>query len=583
MRKGRRSGTRLLSIVAIIGVLVLASCGGGEPTATPAATPTAMPQATSTQVPSVPTQPPTATARPVPTATSTSIPPTPTAEPKYGGRLTLRLIRPLPPLDSYSAAALIVHYAIMPILNNLIMLEPYELDRIVGDLAESFEVSADGLTHTFNLRQGIKWQDGKEFTSADVIYNYERAKNPPGPRVAYHSKNFEQVDVLEAPDDYTVRVVLKEPSARFLPSIAISPLLMYPAHISMEDWNTNPVGTGPYVFRDHVTNVSFHVDRNPSYWKEGLPYLDGLDFQVIADAALAEGAFRSGQIVSTNNGYDGDWFTFKVDDLKRLFPDLEVRSYVANRQDMYFAQKEPWTNDKVRQAIHLAFNRFEFVPLFRRGFPELGEPLASWMVPAKFGGKFALTRQEMERLPGFRVDDKAEDIAAAKRLLDEAGVDLSKINVQIIGGRFFQDSAEAAQGVLRESLGLESELQIMQSVTELLIQGSFDININSSTFLVDDPVDSIGQFYATGGGRNFQKWANPEIDAMLDEQDRLLDYTRRLSVVENIQRQMFEWAPGVPMAWTVIRWGYRGFVKDVPGVLNVGSPFFRWEQVWLDR
>ena len=594
--------------------VVLAACGGGQPTATPSpvtatptpavttATPTPL-VPTATPAPLVPTATPaalapTATPAPLtPIATPTRVAPAstptplatpsprttaPTPTPKYGGRLSLRAIRPFT-FDTFDAGALAAHYTIMNMMNQLIMPDPYTLETIIGDLAESFSLSADGRVYTFKLRQGVRWHDGIAFTPKDILYNVERARTPADPRKTYHKERFALLQSIDAPDQLTVRITLQRPSALFPPNIALSSFLMYPAHIpDLAEWANKPVGTGPYVFGQHTKDTRLSVNRNPAYFKPGLPYLDGLDFTVISDVTLAEAAFRTGRSVTTNNGYDENWFSFKIADLQKQFPDLEVRYYVPHRQELYFAQREPWTDKRVRQAFNLAFDRHLYVPLYRRGFQNLGEPLASFMLPTRFGGQWGLPASEMERLPGFRQAEKAQDIAAARRLLAEAGVDLSRRRVVLLGNQFFQNSAEAVQAVLRQTLGFEPSMEIEIDANPRLLNGNFDINVLVTPFQLDEPFDSMRSLIAGAG--NLQNWVNPRVNALMAEQDVALNPARRKALMVELQQEAYDWAQPVPVVWTISAWGYRSsMVKHVPLVLNTGSPFFKWEEVWLNQ
>lgn len=591
-----------LMLVALSAGLLAGACGGGTATPTPpptarapVATATAVPAASPTAAPpAAPTLPPstvvpsaagTATPAPTPTRppaspTATAVPASPTVQPKYGGRLALRAIRPFL-FDTFDAAALSAHYTAMPMLNQLVMPDPYNLKTIVGDLAQTYEVSADGKAYTFRLRPGIQWQDGQPFTSKDVAYTIDKAMHPSSPRKTYHLARFSLVDKIETPDASTVRITLQRPSARFLINVALSALLVYPAHVpNIDDWAKSPVGTGPYKFVKHVTDVSLSVDRNPSYFKKGLPYLDGLDFTVIVDPALAEAAFRSGKSLTTNDGYDENWFSFKVDVLKKQFPDLEVRTYVPNRQELYFSQKPPWTDQRVRQAINLAFDRTQYIPLYRSGFANLGEPLAGFMLPPHLGGQYGIPRAEMEKTPGFRTNGKADDIAAAKKLLADAGIAGSS-KVVLLGSVFFRNSAEAAQAVLRQTTGLDVGLEIAQDATDRLINGNFDINVLSTTFLLDEPFESMRSLIV--GASNLQKWVNPKIDSMLNAQDIELDPAKRRQLLLDLQQEAYSYAQPIPIGWTIGAWGFRTAVKNMPQLLNVGSPFFKWEQVWLEK
>ncbi|MGA2150987.1 MAG: ABC transporter substrate-binding protein, partial [Geobacteraceae bacterium] len=145
--------------------------------------------------------------------------------------------------------------------------------KLEGELAENWDVSPDGLTITFHLRHGVKWHDGRAFTSHDVLYTYLVTIDPKTPTA--YADAFKQVQRAEAPDPYTFRVTYAKPFAPALESWGMSIL---PAHllegkdITKSDLARHPIGTGPYIFREWIAGQKITLEDNPDYY-EGRPYI----------------------------------------------------------------------------------------------------------------------------------------------------------------------------------------------------------------------------------------------------------------------------------------------------------------------
>lgn len=168
-------------------------------------------------------------------------------------------------------------------------------------LATSWEVSADGLTYTFHLRDGVKWHDGVPFTSADVQRSILLLKQ-------YHPRGrntFANVDRVETPDDLTAVIVLTKPAPYLLTAFAAQESPIVPAHIFPADTDpaTNPavnapIGTGPFVFKEWVRGSHIVYERNPDYWDTGKPYIDQLVVRFIPDPGARAAALETGRSTS---------------------------------------------------------------------------------------------------------------------------------------------------------------------------------------------------------------------------------------------------------------------------------------------
>src|SRR6266568_8988586 len=157
--------------------------------------------------------------------------------------------------------------------------------NLEGELAGSWDVSRDGLTITFHLRRGVKWHDGQEFTSRDVLYTYRVTIDPKTPTA--YSEDFKQVKRVEAPDAYTFRVTYGKP---FAPALASWGMAILPAHllegkdITKSPLARQPVGTGPYRFKEWIAGQKLVLESNHEYY-EGRPYIDRYVYRIIPDTS----------------------------------------------------------------------------------------------------------------------------------------------------------------------------------------------------------------------------------------------------------------------------------------------------------
>ncbi|MDP2840274.1 MAG: ABC transporter substrate-binding protein, partial [Syntrophales bacterium] len=169
------------------------------------------------------------------------------------------------------------------IFNGLIK---YDKDiRIVGDLAESWEISKNGLVITFHLRKGVRWHDGRPFTAADVLYTYQVTVDPKTPTA--YAGDFLKVKKAEVLDDWTFRVTYDKPFAPALMSWSVGILpkhLLAGKEITTSPLGRHPIGTGPYRFKEWVTGQKIVLVSNPDYF-EGRPYIDGSILRIIPDTA----------------------------------------------------------------------------------------------------------------------------------------------------------------------------------------------------------------------------------------------------------------------------------------------------------
>jgi peptide/nickel transport system substrate-binding protein len=295
-------------------------------------------------------------------------------------------------------------YIMVNVVEGLLGVKAGTLSDLEPLLAESLpDVSADGLTYTFKLRQGIKFHDGTPFNAEAVVYNYDRQKNAPEPlRDAYNyyfgavfgwaeNSNLESVTAI---DDYTVEFKLKVPQSNFLISQAPLPqfAIQSPTALKAGDAdNPDPsqskyaqgqdgfgmVGTGPFIYKEWVPNDHVTIVKNPDYWnKDRIPHLDEVIYKPYADQASELNALQAGDIDLAQTIAPNDVATLKSD------PGFQIidRGESCNYGGLQFNQTHaPLDNIHIRNAIAYALNKQSYIDTFYAGLADIAD---NWMPPA---------------------------------------------------------------------------------------------------------------------------------------------------------------------------------------------------------
>jgi peptide/nickel transport system substrate-binding protein len=244
----------------------------------------------------------------------------------------------------------------------------------VPDLATSWQVSNGGDTYTFQLRHGVKWSDGKPFTSADVVYSIENVLkfNPYEP-----STLVPDIQSVTASGPYTVTVNLKIPFAPFITAMGQS-FAMLPAHIyagsnpATNPANSKPVGTGPYVFQSWQQNKEIVLTRNPHYWRTG-PYFDKVILAIIPNQQTEIDGMLTGQLDFLP---DSELPTTNIKQLNSASCCRSVLVHDTPSIALLFTNtaRAPFNNVKVRQAVYMAIDRSYMVQTAFSGYatPAIG-------------------------------------------------------------------------------------------------------------------------------------------------------------------------------------------------------------------
>src|SRR5690349_6170570 len=275
--------------------------------------------------------------------------------------------------------------------------------KMVPVLAESYEVSKDGLVYTVKLRKGVKFHDGTDFNAAAVKVNLDRVTNPDNKLKRYGLYN-DNIAKTEAVDDYTVRFTLKTAFSPFIAQLAHpSTVMISPAALKQygnKDIAFHPVGTGPFKFVEWKSTDYLKVAKFDAYWRQGYPKVDTITWKPVVDNNSRAALMQTGEA----------HFTFpvpyEVAEVLKAKPDLEVVAApsIVLRYLSMNTQQKPFDNPKVRQAIAYAINKDALAKVAFSGYatPAVGV--------APQGVEYAV-----------KIGPWPYDVAKAKELMKEAG------------------------------------------------------------------------------------------------------------------------------------------------------------------
>ncbi|QEM68386.1 peptide-binding protein [Geobacter sp. FeAm09] len=496
-------------------------------------------------------------------------------KPAYGDALVEGTIGDASTLIPLLATDTSSHAVAGQIYNGLVK---YDKDlKIVGDLAESFTISPDGLTITFHLHRGVKWHDGAPFTARDVLYTYRVVIDPKTPTA--YAEDFKQVKGIAAPDDYTVRVTYGAP---FAPALASWGTAILPAHllegkdITKSPLARAPVGTGPYRFKEWVAGQKIVLEANHDYF-EGRPWIDRYIYRIIPDTSTMYMELKAGAIdmmgltpVQYARQTTGTRFTSQFN--KYRYPSS---SYVY----MGYNLRHPLFKDKrIRQALTAAIDKDELIHgvLFGMGQKAVGP------IPP---GRWAYN-------PNVR--DIAYDPKHAAELLAQAGWrEKNSAGILMKDGKPFSFTILTNQGnqqrlltaqIIQQRLryvGIDVKIRIVEWATflkEFVDKGNFEAVMLGWTTTPDPDMFDVWHSSKTNPGElNFVGFKSAEVDRLLVEGRSTFDLEQRRKAYFRIQEIMADEQPYtflyVPDALPVVSARIRG-VKPAPA--GIGYNQIQW-------
>ncbi len=508
------------------------------------------------------------------------------ATPQKGGTLVI-VVQPEPPtLASYQSTAGPIGQVASKVYEGLLEYN-FEL-KPIPSLAKSWTVSADGRTVTFKLQEGVKFHDGKPFTSADVQFSVMDVLKKVHPRGI---STFKAVTAVDTPDSMTAVFQLSEPAPYMMMALSAYESPMIPRHvyqdgdISRHPAANAPVGTGPFKFVEWQKGQFMRFDRNPDYRKPGLPYVDRIVARFIAD-----GGTRSATL-ETQEVHMGGFNAVPPVDVKRLqaLPHIAVTAKGYEMQAPivqldFNTTKAPFDDVKVRQAVAYAIDRKFVIDNIWFGF---GRP-ATGPISSNFKANGLFTAD----VKNYNVSNSIE---LANKLLDEAGKPRGTdgVRFEIIHditpyGEEWRRFGEYVQQQLGK-VGIKVTLRYEDVPTWLRrVYTNYDFQLTNNWIqTLADPVIGVHRLYHSNAIKpgtvfvNDSRWSSKETDALMNSAALESDPRKRAASYHEMQKRVVEASPLVFVHELDFVTVYNKKVNNFP--LSPLGLYSSFDQVWLSK
>ncbi len=461
-------------------------------------------------------------------------------KPRTGGELVFAVGETPPSYDGHRETTFAMLHPVAPHYSTLLRFDPQNYPKIIGDVAESWSVSKDGLTYTFKIRKGIKFHDGSLLTSKDVKATYEKIIFPPQGVASARKGSYGVVDKMETPDIYTIVFYLKHPSASFLANLASPWNFIYSAEKLAKDprwYEKNIMGSGPFTFVEYVPGSHWVGKKNPNYYMKDRPYLDGYKAIFIKDTAPRVAAVRSGQALIEFRGFNP---AARDDIVKALGNKVVVQEspWTCNLTVTINNGKKPFDDPRVRRALSLAIDR-------QGASKALSQISLMKFVGGLFrpGSQFATPDAELAKLTGFGKNIEAAR-KEARRLLKEAGVPEGFSFT--LKNRNIKEPYEVT-GVYV----IDQWRQIGLNVTHLpqeggpyfndFRQGNYETGIDFACDFMDEPDLQLQKFLSSDKSPlNYARYKDSVLDDLYEKQSRATNPKERLKLLRQFEKRVLD-------------------------------------------
>jgi ABC-type transport system substrate-binding protein len=471
-------------------------------------------------------------------------------------------------------------FVMATIYDGLIRYKPGTVEVEPG-LAESWEVSSDGLSYTFHLRRDIKYHDGTPFSAQALIATLDRQlnKNDPnyiynsGPVQSYTDFTYGSVTSYRAIDDSTVEVKMKAPSAALLASLAmVWNGVVSPTAVAKygKEFRNHPVGTGPFIFREWRERDQVTLDANPDYWK-GKPKVDHLVFKEYPDSQAALLALKRGDVQIMGDVATPVIASIRGDASLVLLtqPGLAVNGMAMPNE------VPPFTDKRVRQALNYAVDK---QAIDKALYSDLATPMVSPLPEAQWGFD--------PSMKGYPYDPaKAKELLAAAGVKPGLKVELLAYSTPRGYNPAGPDLAVALQGYFQK-VGIEADVRkldigaFLATVRSGKYQGMFISGFSGDNGDPDNFLNALFNSSQMPVG-DTEHYKNLAVDQLMDEAAREPDHGKRVALYRTIQQQILEDAPWV-FVNSVLQ--VRAARKEVVGFrLNPTQMFFDMDQVSVQK
>jgi peptide/nickel transport system substrate-binding protein len=467
--------------------------------------------------------------------------------PKRGGTLEFAVVVEPGNYDCHANISFAFLHPIAPHYSTLLKFDAPNYPQIVGDLAESWSVSPDRLTYTFKLRPNVLFHDGSALTANDVKASYERIVHPPPGVVSARKVDYAAISSIDTPDPRTVVFHLLWPEAAMLANFASPWNCIYSAAKLAADPQfpkTQILGTGAFVFNEHVKGQYWRGSRWDKYFQPGKPYLDGYRADFITGGAVMTG-YKTGRIAAEFRGVT----PVQRDELSEALGDrVEVSEspWLSNLLVVFNTQRPPFNDARVRRALSLAIDRWGAAAKLQSS--TFLKFVGGVMRP---GAGMATPESELVTIPGF-AHDIAASRAEARRQLAEAGVRDLKLTIMV---RDIPMPHYAGADLLAESwreIGVTTtqDRRNIWDWQKVIDSGEFDAALDFSGDFYDDPTIQLTKFVSHDlSPVNYSGSIDRFLDALFIGQAVTGDPRQRAKMVRDFERHALTEAYTAPLLW----------------------------------
>jgi peptide/nickel transport system substrate-binding protein len=491
-------------------------------------------------------------------------------QPKYGGTLRIAMPGDMTFFNANQGPApgYFTFWVWNNIFNSLLTMTPPPEWKVVPELAKSWEVQDGGKTWVFHLQEGVKFHDGTDFDAAAAKWNFERILDPE--THSWVRPYYVAIDKVEAVDKYTLRVHMKEPFgsldyalAGYFQGIPMASPKSFETYD--KDWVRHPTGTGPFILKEWSPGERVVLEKNPQYFKKGLPYLDKLEIRIMKDPLTASTALRAGQVDLITRVPIQQVLVLEKSPGIRLVTGPPMAPTVA----LLNLRVKPFDDARARRAVGgYGIDREEIAKVIFQGRVQ---PLVSVLPP---GVPDAINLNEMYP---YRPQK-------AKQLLKELGYDEQHpLRFAILVGN--QDATLADLAALIKNqlakIGVEAKINLVDQTTLIdlfTVKHEFDMMASNFGSLLDINMRSVSFFH--GAQSDYVGINDPQVEAMVLQWRRTLDPEERKKISADIQRRLADQLEWVNVTGYPFYRAYGTRVKDFP---FYDQAYLFLENTWLEQ
>lgn len=473
-----------------------------------------------------------------------------------------------------------VHFVIVGNIHDcLLKLDPWF--ALQPSMCESFDVSEDGLSYTFHVREGVTWHDDTAFTAADVAYTFNYYGTPEN--AAASASNFDGVAATEATDDLTVVVTMETPNAAFLTRAGQAGLVQEAHHsaIGEDAYKADPIGTGPWVLKEWRAAEFSECTANPNYWS-GAPYMDGIRENIVPEASVRAIALQNQEADSAV------WPLVTDDHLLFLDENGDYTDYTVQTTSSVAVNHFPMNNthpilsDKnVRKALMHALDREAIRDDLWQGLAVLATANISPAID--FYYEPDVTQYPYDPEMAAQLLEEAGWVMGDDGIREKGGEKLTWTCVTITGDQARGPEAELAQANFRD-VGIDMQLAEapVATIQEGQRNGTTDMSLYNWTYGGGSGEPDGSNTLRSDARNNWSLYQNPEMDELLDQGLIETDPEARKEIYSQVQKIV---ADDVPFLF-VKYWDWFNIftprVKGLPEDVLASNTYMWLETVWLD-